>query len=61
MMEVAVPAADVKILDTWRVAGLRGTGSHDFTIDNLFVAEGFHAADELRSGGRSGSALRIPR
>ena len=41
MREVVVRAADVDILDTWHVAGLRGTGSHDFTVDNLFVADGF--------------------
>jgi alkylation response protein AidB-like acyl-CoA dehydrogenase len=31
-------ASEVNILDTWRVTGLRGTGSHDFTIDNAFIA-----------------------
>jgi len=30
---------DFQILDTWHVLGLRGTGSHDITIDNLFVPE----------------------
>jgi alkylation response protein AidB-like acyl-CoA dehydrogenase len=30
-------AADCKILDTWDSIGLRGTGSHDYTVTDLFV------------------------
>jgi alkylation response protein AidB-like acyl-CoA dehydrogenase len=32
-----VPAGSATILDTWHVMGLRGTGSHDFTIADVFV------------------------
>ena len=32
-----VPMADVTIVDTWFVSGLRGTGSKDLVIDDVFV------------------------
>lgn len=37
MMQLALRPTEVNILDTWRTTGLRGTGSHDFTVDDLLV------------------------
>ena len=36
---VFVPAAEVEVLDTWRTLGMRGTGSHDYRIDDVFIPE----------------------
>jgi indole-3-acetate monooxygenase len=34
------PREEAKIVDTWDVAGLAGTGSHDIEVHDLFVPEG---------------------
>jgi alkylation response protein AidB-like acyl-CoA dehydrogenase len=34
---VALPTAQLQILDTWHTLGLRGTGSHDAVADDVFV------------------------
>ncbi len=39
MRSMLVPIADCEILETWDVSGLRGTGSEDFTITDVFVPE----------------------
>ena len=32
-----IPKAQIEIKDTWTVVGLRGSGSHDFIADDVFV------------------------
>lgn len=32
-----VPAAHAEVIDNWRVSGLRGTGSCDYTLSDIFV------------------------
>ena len=43
-----VPAAKTKIVDVWDTTGMRGTGSNDFVVDNVFVP--FDDCPNLGSG-----------
>jgi len=41
VLQIAVPVRSegVKIQDTWRTLGMRGTASHDITFENVFVPD----------------------
>lgn len=60
-----LPQADYKALDTWHVAGLRGTGSKDIEVNDAFVPE--HRAltvSQLKGGvapgGETAPLYRLP-
>ncbi len=47
-----LPRSDYQIVDNWEVIGLKGTGSHDIVVDDVFVPE--HRTHDMQSddGGR---------
>src|SRR5215510_6854667 len=51
------PAAQATILDTWRVIGLRATGSDSFTVSGLFVPREHSAARDDPAERRLGGPL----
>jgi len=48
-----VPMAEVTVVDTWFVSGLRGTGSKDLVIDDVFVPAHRVAEQRLMKEGRT--------
>jgi alkylation response protein AidB-like acyl-CoA dehydrogenase len=39
IVHVCIPVGEVTIHDTWRVSGLCGTGSNDFSVSDVFVPD----------------------
>ncbi|MEV5437261.1 acyl-CoA dehydrogenase family protein [Streptomyces sp. NPDC052682] len=55
----ALPRADYQVADTWSAVGMRGTGSHTLSVDNVFVPRhrGF-PRDAMLAGRAVGSTAR---
>ncbi|MBL8642512.1 MAG: hypothetical protein JNK21_01155 [Rhodospirillaceae bacterium] len=62
-----VPRADFQVLDNWRSVGLRGSGSNDIVLKDVFIPSyrtiGYDAIDRVDSPGavvNTGATYRLP-
>ncbi len=53
------PTASVRVHDTWDTTGLRGTGSHDFSVEDVFVP-GLHTTTFDFQSWPEGPLWRMP-
>jgi alkylation response protein AidB-like acyl-CoA dehydrogenase len=56
-----VPVAEAELLDTWHVRGMRGTGTHHFAVNDVFVPEWRTVLSVTPPLLESGPLYKIPR
>jgi indole-3-acetate monooxygenase len=54
-----VPVEKATLIDNWDVIGLRGTGSIDYTLDNVFVPDGWSHFAVTQDPKRGGSIYHV--
>jgi alkylation response protein AidB-like acyl-CoA dehydrogenase len=54
------PTTAAEIIDTWRVSGMRGTGSHDFRVEDLSVPGAHSMPAFVAQGTQPGTLYRMP-
>jgi alkylation response protein AidB-like acyl-CoA dehydrogenase len=55
-----VPAEQATFLDDWHVAGMRGTASQDFVLDDVFVPEMFAVGSDRTTGELAVPSASLP-
>ncbi|HXJ78447.1 MAG TPA: acyl-CoA dehydrogenase family protein [Candidatus Methylomirabilis sp.] len=58
---IFVAAADAQLLDTWHVRGMRGTGTHHFAVNDVFVPAERSVLSATAPLRETGPLYRIPR
>lgn len=58
--ESLVPVAQTEILDTWHVSGMRGSGSHDVRLTNVFVPDEYMSHMQNAKPVEAGTLYRLP-
>jgi alkylation response protein AidB-like acyl-CoA dehydrogenase len=56
---VPIDSPEVTLIDNWDVLGLRATGSIDYTIENLFVPDGFSHPGLIQESTRGGAFYKL--
>lgn len=54
------PTSSAEVIDTWRVGGLRGTGSNDYRVANLFVPEEYTISFPAPLPAQEGTLYAMP-
>ena len=56
-----VPVAEAELLDTWKVRGMRGTGTHHFAVHDVFVPAERTVLSATAPLRETGPLYKIPR
>ena len=58
--ETLVPVEQTQIIDTWHVSGMRGSGSHDVKLDDVFVSDEYTSHTQNLRPLEDGTLYKLP-